>query len=83
MTNQLFVRMARKLLPLVSLACSGEPTAPLPASLTTDAVHYVASAGSWLGATRQYSFTLVARFTNTSRYTVHLSRCFQDAPYPI
>lgn len=83
MMNQRLVRIARKLAPLASLACSGEPTAPLPASLTTDAVHYVASPGGQLGATREYSFTLIARFTNTSRYTVHLSRCFHDTPYPV
>jgi len=81
--NQPLARIARKLLPVVGLACSGEPTAPLPASLTTDAVHYVAVRGGQFGPTREYSFTLVARFTNTSRYTVHLSRCFQDTPYPI
>jgi hypothetical protein len=26
---------------------------------------------------------LIARFTNTSRYILHLSRCFHDTPYPI
>ena len=71
------------LLTLIGVACSGEPTAPLPASLNTDAAHYVAAPGPSLGTIRQYSFTIIARFTNRSAYTVHLGRCFSDTPFPI
>ena len=68
---------------LIGLACGGDPTAPLPASLITDATQYVAVPGASLGATRQFSFTIIARFTNRSAYTVHLARCFPDTPFPI
>ena len=65
------------------LACRDNPLAPLPSTLSTDAVRYVAVPGNPIGATREYSFTIVARFTNSGRYTVFLSRCFSDTPYPI
>lgn len=67
----------------LALASCDNPTAPIPNNLTTDAVRYVAVAGAPVGTGREYSFTLIARFTNASRYTVHLSRCFHDTPYPI
>ena len=63
--------------------CGDHPTAPLPAELTTDATQYLAAAGAPLGTGREYTFTLIARFTNGSRYTVHLSRCTYDASTPI
>ena len=68
---------------LASLACRDNPLAPLPATLVTDATRYTALPGNQLGMIREYSFTIVARFTNSSRYTVHLSRCYSNTPYPI
>ena len=56
---------------------------PVPVLLVTDAASYVAALGPQIGTTRIHSFTVIARFTNRSRYTVHLSRCFSHTPYPI
>ena len=65
------------------VGCRENPIGPLPTTLVTDAATYSAAVGDPIGAARHHSFTVIARFTNTSRHTVHLSRCFHDTPYPI
>jgi hypothetical protein len=64
-------------------ACSETPFAPIAATLLTDAVSYVASPGAPLGGGHEYTFAVIATFTNKSARVVSLSRCAESTPYPI
>jgi len=83
MRQSLFFCHSQALLWLGVAACGHDPVSPLPTILSTDATAYVATPGAPIGAGREYSLTVIARFTNTSPYTVMLARCYEDAPYPI
>ncbi|MBL0180651.1 MAG: hypothetical protein IPP98_16330 [Gemmatimonadetes bacterium] len=69
----------------VLASCSDTGTGPSPDQfiLSTDQPSYTAGYIGGSGARRQYSFTLVARFTNNAESTVYLSRCTPDSPHPI
>jgi len=65
------------------LSCSANPVGPVSATLSTDTVSYLAVLGAPLGAGHEYSFSVIATFTNRSANTVSLSRCTEATPYPI
>jgi hypothetical protein len=62
--------------------CGDDPVSPLPSSIVTDAASYVAAPGIVHGIDG-YVFTVIARFTNRSKHTVYLGKCYQDFLYPV
>lgn len=83
MLSKVGMGVTQRLVPLIVLGCGEAPLEPLPSPLVTNAAHYVAIPGARIGSSQEHSFTIIATFTNTSRFVVNLARCFPDTPYPI
>jgi len=64
-------------------ACTLDLTDPAQTGLATDRASYVARYESGQGTYRQFTFTVVARFTNHTAGTLYLGRCYPDSPHPI
>ncbi len=79
--------MSPRLLLLLMVAALGceDVTGPERGAepIQTDALHYLASYVNGEGTYRQYGFTVVAVFRNTTDQTLYLGRCFPDSPGPL